>query len=156
MIRCDWEILIANRQRARRLNLSFIKQLTAWLLEDALQLQRAELGIHFVTPKEMARVHEEFMNIAGSTDVITFDHGSEPPDKIHGEIFISVEDAINQANEFKTAWQHEIVRYIIHGVLHLLGYDDLKPALRAKMKREENRLLKKAAGEFSLRGLEKK
>ena len=46
-----------------------------------------------------------------------------------------------QAKQFKTTWQSEIVRYVIHGVLHLLGHDDRLAAARRRMKREENRLL---------------
>ena len=45
--------------------------------------------------------------------------------KIHGEMFICVDEAIVQAKKFKTNWQSEVVRYIIHGILHLLGHDDL-------------------------------
>src|SRR5438128_957018 len=147
-----FEIVVANRQRARRLDHKFIKNLVAAVLKD-IAVDHAELGFHFVTPNEMAKVHEQFMNIAGSTDVITFDHGSKPPKSVHGEIFISVEDAISQARAFGTTWQSEVARYVIHGILPLLGYDDLEPAARRKMKREENRLLKKIAAKFDLRAI---
>jgi probable rRNA maturation factor len=149
----NFEIFTANRQRARRLDRKLIKQLATAVFND-LGVQQAELGLHFVSAKEMARVHKQFMNIAGSTDVITFDHGSKPPKMIHGEIFISVEDAIAQARAFKTTWQSEVARYVIHGILHLLGFDDIDSAARAKMKREENRLVKKIEKQFDLRALE--
>lgn len=174
MIPGDSEIVIANRQRARRLDQPLLKELINWLLFDELKLEHAEIGFHLVTPKDMARVHKDFMNIEGSTDVITFNHGEskhvvpplggfsgEPPKggttykTLHGEIFISVEDANAQAKEFRKTWQSELARYVIHGVLHLVGYDDLQPAARAKMKRAENSLLRKAARRFSLRNLEK-
>lgn len=134
------EIILNNRQRAKKLDRAKIKKLILSILE-ILKIEQAELGFHFVTPKEMAEVHQQYMNVPGSTDVITFDHGSEAS-KLHGEIFISIEDAIQQARQFKTTWQSEATRYIIHGLLHLLGHDDLKPKARIKMKREENRLLK--------------
>ena len=54
-----------------------------------------------------------------------------------------MDDAVAQATEFKTTWQSEVVRYVVHGVLHLLGHDDLQPDLRRKMKREENRLVRR-------------
>jgi len=47
-------------------------------------------------------------------------------------------------------WQSEVVRYIVHGVLHLLGHDDLRADLRRKMKREENRLVRLLARRFAL------
>lgn len=149
------ELVINNRQRVRRLDRKLLKQIAEFTLTES-GVQTAELGIHFVSAKEMAKVHEQFMNIAGSTDVITFDHGSEPPTKIHGEIFISVEDAITQAREFRTKWQNEIARYIVHGILHLLGYDDLAARLRAKMKREENRLVRRLESNLNLRNIEKR
>src|SRR5687767_14228369 len=149
------ELVINNRQRARRLDRKLLKQIGEFTLSES-RVQSAELGIHFVSAKQMANVHEQFMNIAGSTDVITFNHGSEPPTRIHGEIFISIEDAIAQAREFKTTWQSETARYIIHGILHLLGHDDLRAKARAKMKREENRLLRKIESNFNLRQIEKR
>lgn len=102
----------------------------------------AELGIHLVSAREMARVNWDFLRHEGSTDVITFDHGSTPQ-RLHGELFISVADAVKQAGEFGTAWPEELARYVIHGLLHLHGYDDLEPAKRRVMKREENRLVKR-------------
>jgi probable rRNA maturation factor len=151
----QFEIVIANRQRARRLDRRLIEQVANAILKE-LKVEKVELGVHLVSAKEMARVHEEFMNIAGSTDVITFDHGSEPPSIVHGEIFISVEDAIAQAREFKTTWPCEVARYVVHGVLHLLGFDDLEPTARKKMKAAENRLVKKVEAKFDLRALEKR
>ena len=70
--------------------------------------------------------------------------------QLHGELFVCVDDAVTQAKEFKTMWQSEVVRYVVHGILHLLGHDDLKPDLRRKMKREENRLVRRLENRFSL------
>ncbi len=67
---------------------------------------------------------------------------------LHGEIFICVDEAIAQARKYAPRWQSEIVRYVIHGILHLLGHDDSRPAARRRMKREENRLLRRLAGKF--------
>ena len=161
-------IVIANRQRKKKINSALLKQITAALLDD-LKLTEAELGIHLVSAKEMAQVNWQFLQHEGPTDVITFDYSDpvgddvrslknkklEPPhvgsyNFIHGELFICVEVALAQAKEFKTSWQSELVRYAVHGVLHLLGHDDLKPALRRAMKREENRLLGRLTRRFSL------
>jgi len=69
---------------------------------------------------------------------------------LHGEIFICVDDAVAQAREFRTSWQSELARYLIHGILHLRGYDDLSAAARRRMKREENRLLRWIARQHPL------
>jgi probable rRNA maturation factor len=72
-----------------------------------------------------------------------------------GEIFICVDEAVLQARRFRTSWPSEVVRYLVHGVLHLRGYDDLQPAARRRMKRQENRLLRALAARFSLSQLER-
>jgi probable rRNA maturation factor len=59
-----------------------------------------------------------------------------------------VDEAILQARRFRTTWQAEVMRYIIHGTLHLLGYDDLRMPARRMMKRQENRLLRRLAKDF--------
>lgn len=146
-------ILISNRQRTKKINLHLLKQITEALLAE-LKNKNVELGINLVGAKEMAELNWKFLRHEGSTDVITFDHldgahGVMRP-TLHGELFVCVDDAISQAKQYQTNWQSEIVRYTIHGILHLLGHDDLKSKSRNKMKREENRLLRRAAKKFSL------
>jgi probable rRNA maturation factor len=148
-------VVIANRQRTKKINARLLKQIAGALLAE-LEITDAELGINLVGADEMTLVNETFLQHEGFTDVITFDHRNcelrikNCELKIHGELFVCVDDAVAQAKKFKTSWQSEIVRYIVHGVLHLLGHDDLKPRLRRKMKREENRLVRLLEKKFSL------
>jgi probable rRNA maturation factor len=148
-------IVITNRQRSEKINARLFRQIVSALLSD-LNLADAELGIQLVGAKEMARVNRQFLRHEGSTDVITFDHLTEDsalqttPGRLHGELFICVDDAVAQATEFQTTWQSEVVRYLVHGVLHLRGHEDGRPDLRRKMKREENRLVRRLAQAFSL------
>ncbi|MEI7534515.1 MAG: rRNA maturation RNase YbeY [Verrucomicrobiae bacterium] len=141
-------LAIANRQRTKKINTRLLKQIAGELFAE-LKIAEADLGIALVSAKEMATVNWQFLQHEGATDVITFDHESTRT-KVHGELFICVDVAIAQAKEFKSSWQAEVVRYVVHGVLHLLGYDDLKPELRRKMKREENRLVRRLAKRFPL------
>jgi probable rRNA maturation factor len=140
------EILVFNRQRRCRVNLRLVRQ-AAGLLISRLDLREpSSLGIHLVAAGEMSMINQEFLQHDGSTDVITFDYSERPQKpgsigKIQGEIFICIDDAIAQAREFRGTWQLEVARYLVHGVLHLCGYDDLSAAPRQKMKREEDRLL---------------
>ena len=169
---------IRNRQRIRRIDTALLRRITLHLLRERFQINEFELAIHLIAAPEMARVNWDFLKHEGSTDVITFDHAEVPfrvssfefrvgrvPEEhetrnakretqIHGELFICLDDAVKQAREFRTTWQSELVRYLIHGLLHLRGHDDLKPAARRLMKREENRLLKVAARTFTLSQLE--
>ena len=130
-----------------------LRTITLSLLTELLKLEDFELAICIVHAPEMAKINETFLQHSGSTDVITFDYSDNPSSVLHGEIFICIDDALVQAREFRTSWQSEITRYVIHGILHLLGFDDLNPAARRKMKREENRLLKKVSSLFPLRKL---
>jgi probable rRNA maturation factor len=146
-----------NAQRTRPLNLPLLRRATRHLLEQELGIAQYELGFRFVDPEEMARANEKFLQHSGSTDVITFDYGSGAADaRLHGEALVSIADAVRQAREFRTTWQSEVIRYIIHGVLHLRGHDDRTGAARKLMKREENRLLQCIASKFDLRQLGRK
>jgi len=151
-------VVIASRQYARKINRRLLKKITTALLVD-LKIENAELGIHLVAAPEMTRLNETFLRHAGPTDVITFDYSiprsrtSDPSPELHGEIFICVDEAVLQARKFGTNWQSEVVRYIVHGVLHLLGFDDASAGVRRKMKRQEARLLRELSRRFPLSGL---
>jgi len=176
------EVSFRNRQRTRALNIPLLRRITRHVLESDLGVASCELGVHLVEPEEMERVNQQFLGHEGSTDVITFDYRSSVqgravlprgpnrrkcitrqqaqaaaqqrrPTVLHGEIFISVADAVKQAREFRTAWQSEIIRYVVHGLLHLRGHDDLQPAARKVMKREENRLVRLIESQFAIKRL---
>jgi probable rRNA maturation factor len=159
-------VTFANCQRTKKINLRLLRQIVNALLAN-LGIGEAELEINLVTALEMTRLNETFLKHKGSTDVITFDYHTEgragsplPAAKfgarrsacptLHGEIFVCVDEAVLQARKFGTSWQSEITRYVVHGILHLLGHDDLCAAARCKMKREENRLLREITHRFPL------
>ena len=133
-------VVVQNRQRLKRVD----SRLLQTMAEESVQLlgRAAEVCFHLVSAREMARVNWQYLQHEGSTDVITFDQGSDPS-TVRGEIFISVADAVSQAAEFGTTWQSELVRYVIHGLLHLAGFDDLEPGARRTMKKQEERLLRR-------------
>jgi probable rRNA maturation factor len=140
------ELLIRNRQRVRAVDLAFLREWTRAVLAQQPGLTSFTLGIHLVGAEEMASVNETYLNHTGSTDIITFDHADEPGRGfVFGELFICLDDAVAQARAFRTTWPAELARYVIHGILHLRGYDDTTPAARRRMKREENRLLRELA-----------
>ncbi len=153
-------LAIANRQRTVSLNTRLLRLVTKTLLDDLLNLEQFDLSIILVRSKEMAQINQTYLQHEGSTDIITFDYSDtstlDPRPStlaLHGELFICIDDAIAQAREFRTTWQSELARYVIHGVLHLRGYDDIRAADRRKMKREENRLVKEIARLFPLKEL---
>ena len=149
------EINVVNRQRVKTINVRWLRQITQAALAE-LNVETAELGITLLSARAMAQLNWRYLQHEGATDVITFDHsiaevGARKADRrLHGELFICVDVAVAQANVFHTCWQAEVVRYVVHGILHLLGYDDTKPALRRTMKRAENRLVRRLAAAFAL------
>jgi probable rRNA maturation factor len=150
------ELRFFNRQKTRAISVPLLRRVTSRLLEQLESKDGYELGVHIVGAQEMARINEQFLQHEGSTDVITFNYREgKKRTAVLGEIFICIDDAIKQAKEFRTTWQSEIVRYVVHGVLHLLGYDDLKPDLRRVMKREENRYVNSLSREFDLGKLQR-
>lgn len=153
----DLRFTVRNRQRLRGIDSRFFRRVLRHFLRDIARLDACELCFHLIDAPAMTRINEHFLDHEGSTDVITFDlrddtDASDPP---YGEIFISVADAVKQAPAFRTHWTDEVTRYAVHGVLHLLGYDDLTPAARAEMKRAENRCLRKLRAAFNLALLER-
>ena len=142
-------LCLRNRQRVCPIDLRLFRRMTRYALEHHFAPENYELCFHFVESKEMARLNEQFLQHAGPTDVITFDHRGGQPG-LHGEIFICPEIASAQAKEFRTSLQEELVRYAVHGLLHLHGHDDQSPALRKKMKREEDRIVGSLAQHFAI------
>jgi probable rRNA maturation factor len=114
-----------------------------------------ELGVYYVNRKKITQMNEKFLGHAGPTDVITFDYRNArkvergvPAEPLHGEIFICIDEALTQAKAFETTPQMEIVRYLIHGLLHLRGDDDRNRAQRKKMKTTEDKWVRWVAAKF--------
>jgi len=83
----------------------------------------------------MSRLHRQFLGQRGPTDVLTFQHG---------EIFVSAETAKRHARLFGNPLVGELQLYIVHGLLHLHGFDDRTPAEARKMKSTQERILRSA------------
>ncbi len=145
-------ILVTNRRRARRINCRLFRRVCHNLLENLLQRSDFDIAIHFVGDPEIIRLNATYLRHAGSTDVITFDyHDPGLPQRLHAEIFLCVDEAQRQARKFRVHWTDELVRYAVHGILHLCDYDDQSKARRRKMKAAENRLLRSLRSAFGFR-----
>src|SRR5438270_13037932 len=91
--------------------------------------------IAIVNDRRMARLHQRFSGVAGPTDVLTFHHG---------EIVISAETTRRQARVLGSTTEDELRLYVLHGLLHLCGFDDKSARARAAMHQIQNQLLKDA------------
>lgn len=112
------------------------------LLREDLEFNLDSLFINFITSEEIHKINKKYLNHDCSTDIITFNY-SDNHDELDGEIFISIEDAEVFAKKYKVTPNKEIIRLIIHGILHLKGYDDISKVDKTKMKRIENNLTNK-------------
>ena len=95
-----------------------------------------EVGVVMIDDPAIAQLHGDYFADPSPTDVITFPYG------IDGEIVISVETAERQGIEFGTSTEWELALYLVHGILHLCGYEDHSEAGRAAMGTLQDDLLK--------------
>ena len=93
----------------------------------------ATLEVALVDDATSDRVHRDFMNIEGPTDVITFHHG---------EIVIGAEVAARQAAEYGEPLARELLRYLVHGLLHLAGHEDAEPSARTAMETAQETIVR--------------
>jgi probable rRNA maturation factor len=149
------ELYLRNRQRTRPINLKLLRAIAASLISTTFPAE-SRIGVLLVGAREMARLNEAFLKHAGSTDVLAFGYTMDQSQMLHGEVFICVDEAVQQARRFHTTWQKELVRYLTHGLLHFQGYDDSTAARRQRMKAVENTQVQELAQQFSLSQLSRK
>ncbi len=114
------------------------EQLTATILQ-AVQLKVKSLDVIFVDDATLQKMHLEFLNDPEKTDVMTFNLGDGSA--VEGEIYISIDRAKDQAAEYHVTLDEEVLRLVIHGILHLKGFDDQTPEERKEMKKHEEHWL---------------
>ena len=108
-------------------------------LSKELKFRVNSLNVNFVTDEYMLQINKEYLSHDYNTDIITFNYSGSNND-LDGEIFISIHEAIVNALKYNVDLGSEIVRLVIHGILHLVGLDDKNASDKRKMKKEENRL----------------
>jgi probable rRNA maturation factor len=143
-------VSIRNAQRSQRVNTRLLRQITLALLAQIPPGAGHQIDLLLLNATAMTDANRQHLGHEGSTDVITFPYSAPGARPIHGELLISIDDAIINAASFQTTWPEELARYVIHGVLHLSGFDDTNPRNRIVMKRKENLLLRQAAASFPL------
>jgi probable rRNA maturation factor len=163
-------LVIQNRQRAVPVDPRALRRLVRKLLADLSGEDGIELGVCLLSAPAIARLNETYLRHRGPTDVITLDYSAGPAERpgrgsqpgagrrrpLHADMFVCPAEAVGQARRYRTTWQSELARYVIHGLLHLQGYDDRRPAARRAMKRAEDLWLRRLARRFPLRTLARK
>lgn len=135
-------ISVHNHQSDIKISQSSVKKaVKAALL--FLEVECDEVAIHFVKQKKICALHAEFFADPTPTDCISFPYDSNDQEGycFLGEVFICPKTAKEYVEQNGGSVYEEITLYLVHGLLHLLGYDDIKVNERKKMRIEEKRLL---------------
>ncbi len=118
-----------------------LRRVSIWIEEVVASHSRrvGNLNYLFVNDEEILEANRQFVNHDYYTDIITFDYSHG--DRISGDIMISLETVATNAEKFGVTYFRELLRVIIHGVLHLVGINDKGPGEREIMEAAENKAL---------------
>ncbi len=139
-------ISLRNLQRKISLNAADLEKFAAKAVRCCLETHKPketeltrlrEISIWLISDRRMSRLHRQFLGQMGSTDVLTFQHG---------EIFISVEMAERHARAFGNSLLRELQLYIVHGLLHLHGFDDRTQPGARRMEKMQANILRDCSG----------
>jgi probable rRNA maturation factor len=134
-------ISLRNLQRKISLNAADLEKFAAKAVRCCLETHKPketeltrlrEISIWLISDRRMSRLHRQFLGQMGSTDVLTFQHG---------EIFISVEMAERHARAFGNSLLRELQLYVVHGLLHLHGFDDRTQPGARRMEKAQEKIL---------------
>ncbi|OGW78070.1 MAG: rRNA maturation RNase YbeY [Omnitrophica bacterium RIFCSPLOWO2_01_FULL_45_24] len=137
-------IVVRNLNNKHRLNEEFIKELAADIIKILRKPRSTELEIIFLSDSAIRPLNRRYKNRNISTDVLSFELGEL------GEVIISSDTALRNSRIFNTSFEEEIVLYIIHGILHLFGYDDETAGTKNRMSKKENDIRKRLCGKENL------
>jgi probable rRNA maturation factor len=126
-------IHLTNEQKRVPIPAAKVRRLAAQILG------KKNLSVAFVTNAAIRKINRRFLKHDFATDVISFPLGTD----LVGELVISAEYAVSEAAKRKIPVEEELLRYVAHGILHLLGYDDHRPADRTRMWARQERELRK-------------
>ena len=125
-------------------DLSFSDESVKEIASEVIALEGVafdEAAVHFVDESTICALHKRYFDDSSPTDCISFpmDNAAEEGYKVLGEIFVCPKAALTYAAEHKNSPYDETTLYVVHGLLHLMGYDDMNEADRAKMRKAEDR-----------------
>jgi probable rRNA maturation factor len=138
-------INVRNRQRKIPVNVADLQIFAGKALRHCLQLRKRKptdldklhgVLVWLISDRRMASLHRKFMHQTGPTDVVTFQHG---------EIFISVDTARRNARAFGSSLAGELRLYVVHGLLHLHGFDDRTQPGARKMKSAQQKIVRNSS-----------
>lgn len=139
------EILIKSRVKRKGFSPSSVRKVAQRALET-LEYKEAQVSILFCEDSYIQKLNREYRRVNAPTDVLAFSMHEGPFSRVHpevlGDVVISLETASRQAKRYRHSLNKEIALLVVHGILHLLGYDHLKKDDKELMRRKEKEILK--------------
>ena len=157
---------LVNRQARDRVPVGWLRRVAEGAVRELKIREAGVFSIAFVDERTMRRLNRQFMGHKGLTDVLSFrylskgrtpgrvqgsgakvqgKHASVDAEEMIGEIVVSPAFARSYAKAHGLSYRQELARYVIHGLLHWVGYDDRTPAQQRRMQQMEDRLLAQRA-----------
>jgi len=135
------KFLTINAENKYRINKRLVHKIISKFKEE-LNFSIETLTINFISADTILTINKHYLNHHHTTDIITFNYSGN---QVHldGELFISIEDSRNNSHIYGCTHDSELFRLIAHGILHLMGYDDITVSQKRKMKKIENLLVTK-------------
>ena len=131
-------IRVTNKQKEMKIQTPMVRQIVKSTIEAA-GVTCDEVSVYFIDTKTMCRLHADFFDDPSPTDCISFplDDDDTPFYRVLGEIFVCPATAIEYSTLHCCDPYEELTLYLIHGLLHLFGYDDIEEHERRKMRKAE-------------------
>ena len=120
------------------------------------ETDQAQVNVILVGTAEISALNRQFLGRSEATDVIAFDLSRQTtvPDmaekKTAGEVYICLDVAVQAASAYSTSISHEVVLYIVHGFLHLAGYEDSTEAQSCRMRAAETEIMERLYQTYAL------
>lgn len=118
------------------------KKTRDWLIK-VIEIENHEIGnlnYIFCSNNYLLKLNESYLKHSTLTDIITFDHHTDPG-VLEGDIYISVDQVSNNSDLYKESFDRELKRVMVHGILHLLGYNDKTLEEQHEMRKKEEAYL---------------
>lgn len=124
-----------------KFNLKNKKQIKNWIKKIIEEHKKSTGNISYIFTSDnyILEINNKYLNHNYYTDIITFDYSID--ELIEGDIFISIDTVISNSQKFKTNFNEEMLRVIIHGIFHLIGYKDKSKQQKVEMRELENKAI---------------
>lgn len=132
-------VAVTNRTKECPVDRRLLRRAVLKILEQA-GIETGEISVGIVDDATMAELHQRFLHQEGPTDVLSFPL-EEGEGHLEGDVIVSADTARRWAARIGWPPEHELLLYVIHGTLHLVGYNDRTPAERKKMRQAERNVL---------------